>query len=330
MRTPPRPRADPRVLTLGAPLVYAGALVAYVLVNGPPVGREALFAWLLGGMAAFSIASWRRWGLLLLEWLPFFGLLVAYDYVRGAVPGAAAEAHIQPQIDVDRALFLGHLPTVWLQDHLYSPGHVRPLDVAIWCIYLTHFFAVWVTAAVLWRVAHHRFRRYIALTVAVTAAALITYWAYPAQPPWLAAELGEIAPVDRIVPAVWGHLGVGAGQSLFENGSGLVNLVAAMPSLHASYPLMLLLFFWSAGWRVRIGLGLYTLAMTFALVYGGEHFVVDALVGWIFTFAAFGLVAALYGLAEGVAPRRAQPARRARAPVPAGGWIEAVDPASGD
>jgi PAP2 superfamily len=318
------------VLAVGAPVAYVAGLTVYVAMHGPPVGREALFGCLVLGMAAFSIPAWRRWGLLLVEWLPFFALLVAYDYVRGAVPGAAASAHVQPQIDVDRALFFGHLPTVWLQQHLYAPGHVRALDVATWVVYLTHFFAVWVTAAVVWRVAHHRFRRYVALTVAVTAAALITYWAYPAQPPWLASELGEIAPVDRIVPMVWGYLGVGAGQSLFENGSGLVNLVAAMPSLHASYPLMLLLFFWSAGWRVRIGLGLYTLAMTFALVYGAEHFFVDALVGWVFTLLAFALVSALYRLGGRVAARRAAPSRRARAPVPAGAWMEAVDQPASD
>ena len=59
-----------------------------------------------------------------------------------------------------------------------------------------------------------------------------------------------------------------------------MNTVAAVPSLHAAYPGMLLLFFWSAGWRVRAGLAVYTLAMAYALVYGGEHFVADILAGW--------------------------------------------------
>jgi membrane-associated phospholipid phosphatase len=63
-----------------------------------------------------------------------------------------------------------------------------------------------------------------------------------------------------------------------------------MPSLHAAYPFMLMLFFWSAGKLARILLGAYTLAMAFALVYGGEHFVVDILVGWAMALAAYALV----------------------------------------
>jgi membrane-associated phospholipid phosphatase len=80
---------------------------------------------------------------------------------------------------------------------------------------------------------------------------------------------------------------------VYENGS-LVNTVAAMPSLHAAYPLMLLLFFWPAGRLVRIALGLYTLAMAFALVYGGEHFVLDIVAGWAMAFAAYGICALAY------------------------------------
>jgi len=98
--------------------------------------------------------------------------------------------------------------------------------------------------------------------------------------------------VDRIVPDVWGHLGVGTAQSLYEN-SDFVNPVAAMPSLHAAFPLMLLLFFWSAGLWVRLLLGAYTLAMAFTLVYGGEHFVMDIVAGWLIAIAVHFVVTAI-------------------------------------
>ena len=143
---------------------------------------------------------------------------------------------------------------------------------------MTHFFAVWVTAAILWRFARPRFRRYAVTAVLLSLAAFATYWAYPAQPPWLAGEGVRMASVDRIVPIVWGQLGVPTAQSIYENGD-FVNPVAAMPSLHAAFPLMLLLFFWSAGRWVRLALGAYTLAMAFTLVYGGEHFVADIVAG---------------------------------------------------
>lgn len=277
-----------RALVVGVPLLYVAALVVVTLSWGLPVARDQLFFWLVLGLAAFSVGAWRSWGALVLEWLPFFGLLVLYDFLRGAVSVAAGQAHVAPQLAFDRAIGGGEVPTVWLQRHLWDAGHLHWYDIAIWAVYLTHFFVVWIVAAALWRVARPRFHGYVALTVLVTLAAFLTYWRFPAQPPWMVPEL---APVDRIVPQVWDRLGVGTAQSVYEDGR-LVNTVAAMPSLHAAYPCMLLLFFWAAGWRVRIVLGLYTLAMAFALVYGGEHFVADIVAGWAIAGAAYGLVAA--------------------------------------
>jgi membrane-associated phospholipid phosphatase len=279
-----------RAVSVGAPVVYLVALGVAIASWGLPVARDQLFLWLGLGMLAFSVSAWRSWGGMLLEWLPFFGLLVAYDYLRGAVSVAPWQAHVMPQIDADKALFGGTVPTVWLQQHLWTPGHIHWYDVAVWVVYMTHFFAVWVVAAVLWQVSRQRFRRYVLVTVTLTIAAFLTYWLYPAQPPWLAGDGASLSAVDRIVPEVWGQLGVPTIQSAYENGS-LVNTVAAMPSLHAAYPFMLMLFFWSAGNLARILLGAYTLAMAFALVYGGEHFMVDILVGWAMAFAAYAVVA---------------------------------------
>jgi membrane-associated phospholipid phosphatase len=304
-----RPRRLFRLLVVGAPVAWAVALAVVVASWGLPLARDQLFLWLGLGMAAFSVAAWRSWGRMLLEWLPFFGLLVAYDYLRGAVSVAQDQAHVAAQLAVDKALAGGEVPTVWLQQHLWDPAHLRWWDYGVWVVYMTHFFVVWVVAAVLWRFARHRFRRYAVLTVLLTLGAFLTYWAFPAQPPWMVAELGG---VDRIVPDVWGHLGVHTVASAYGNGD-LVNTVAAMPSLHGAYPVMLLLFFWSAGWPVRAGLALYALAMAFALVYGGEHFVTDILAGWAMAGAAYALVSLTPSSAA--LRRRARPAR-ARAP----GW----------
>ena len=88
------------------------------------------------------------WGRLLLEWVPLLALLVAYDWLRGAAPGVPEQnAHASLQIKVNRWLGGGQLPTVWLQHHhLYRDGHFPWYDIGIWCVYLTHFFAVWVVA----------------------------------------------------------------------------------------------------------------------------------------------------------------------------------------
>jgi hypothetical protein len=278
-----------RAVVVGVPVVYLIALGVVIASWGLPLARDQLFMWLGLGMAAFSVAAWRSWGRMVLEWLPFFGLLVAYDFLRGAVSVVPERAHVAAQVAFDKAIAGGHVPTAWLQQHLWSATHIHWYDYGVWAVYMTHFFAVWVVAAILWRVSRPRFRRYVALTIVLTLGAFLTYWLYPAQPPWLGGGSAQLSAIDRIVPLVWGHLGVGTVQSAYENGS-LVNTVAAMPSLHAAYPMMLLLFFWSAGRAARIGLGAYTLAMAFALVYGGEHFVLDIVAGWAMAGVAYALV----------------------------------------
>src|SRR6478736_9083064 len=103
-----------RAAVFGAPAAYLVALAVVTLSWGLPVARDQLFIWLIAGIAAFSVPAWRGWGGMLLEWLPFFGLLAAYDYLRGAVSVTADQAHVIPQIHFDQALFSGHVPTVWL------------------------------------------------------------------------------------------------------------------------------------------------------------------------------------------------------------------------
>jgi membrane-associated phospholipid phosphatase len=76
--------------------------------------------------------------------------------------------------------------------------------------------------------------------------------------------------------------------SLFEKGQTYANNVAAMPSLHAGYALLVTLYLWRLVPRwARPVLALYPAAMAFALVYSGEHYVVDCIAGWVYAGATF-------------------------------------------
>jgi membrane-associated phospholipid phosphatase len=272
---------------------YLAALTRSVIVDGVPIANDGMFLWLVLGLVVFTPRFWRRLPALAVDWLPIVGLLLLYDLIRGWASVPASQAHLWPQIRVDQFLFGGNVPTVWLQNALYHPGHPRWYDFAVWSVYLTHFFAIWVTLAVLWRFNHARFRTLATMTVTVTMLGFLTYAAFPAVPPWLAGELGALPHVSRIVLGMWQHVGAHFATPLFENGAGFVNLVAALPSLHAAYPLLLTLFFWRSRWWVRAGLIAYTLAMGFTLVYGGEHYVTDVLLGWIYAVAVYFAVPAV-------------------------------------
>src|SRR4051812_43201188 len=93
-----------RAVVVGVPVVYLVVLGVVIASWGLPVARDQLFMWLGLGMAAFSVGAWRSWGGMVLEWLPFFGLLVAYDFLRGAVSVAPGRAHVAAQVAFDKAI----------------------------------------------------------------------------------------------------------------------------------------------------------------------------------------------------------------------------------
>ena len=119
-------------------------------------------------------------------------------------------------------------------------------------------------------------------------AGFATYALYPAVPPWLAAQHGNVGESNRLIGIVWHHVPIAHYGSLFEKGQTYANNVAAMPSLHAAYALLVTLFLWRLVPRwARFALALYPPAMAFALVYSGEHYLVDCLVGWVYATTSF-------------------------------------------
>jgi membrane-associated phospholipid phosphatase len=280
-----------RRLTLAGAGAYAAATAALVGANGLILSRDWLFAWLLVGLLALSLADPRRWVRgVVVDWLPLMAVLLCYDLSRPVREWVGVQPHVLPQLDADRWAF-GEVPSITLQHALHDPGTAHWYDFATFFVYLSHFFVTLLVLALLWRFSYPRFRQYRTLVVALATAGFATYVLFPAVPPWLAAWYGHIEPVPRTIGEMWGHVGIQPAAALFENRGEFYNQEAAIPSLHAAYPMLLLLFLWRSGWWVRIGLAAYVLAMAFALVYTGEHYVSDVVVGWLFAGAVFAAAA---------------------------------------
>jgi hypothetical protein len=276
-------------LRWAGPTVFVAGSAVMIAFAGLPTAKDRLFAWLLVGMVLCSLADVRRAvPRLVLEWSPFIGFLLAYDLLRG-VADSVFTAHVWPQLRVDEWLFAGTVPTVWLQQHMWHGEHdLRWWDYAAWGVYLTHFFGTLVVAALLWLWWHDRFLRYAAMVATLAALGFATYVLFPAAPPWLASEDGFLEPTTRLVPIVWAHIPIEHFSTLFEKGRRYANDVAAVPSLHAAYALLITLYLWRLVPRwARVPLALYPLAMTWALVYGAEHYVSDCLLGWVYAAAAY-------------------------------------------
>jgi membrane-associated phospholipid phosphatase len=291
--------------------VFAGLTVAVVAWRGVFLSRDWLFAWILLALLALSVGDLRRWARgVVLDWLPLMAALLLYDLSEGVRQLVGIRPHVLPQLDADRLLGGPTVPTVALQRALYVRGHPHWYDYATFAVYLSHFFVTLLVAVALWRFAHHRFGRFRTLVVALATAGFVTYVLFPAVPPWLAAYHDYLPPVARTVGEMWQHVGLSPASALFETQTAFYNEVAALPSLHAAYPILLLLFFWGAGIWVRLGLAGYALAMAFTLVYTGEHYVSDILVGWAYAAVTFAAVTAAWRMAQRGAPRPAlHPAR---------------------
>lgn len=288
-RSGPRTGAAARLRLLAWPL-YLAALLWYLRTYGLPYTNDLVFLWLIGALLAAGVHSGhgpRGFLLVLRDWVPVMAVVWAYSLLRGYGAHTPWGPYLWPQQRADELLGFGETLTVRLQHGLWTPGSPHWYDYASVTVYMSHFFVVFVVLAVLWRRRHDRFRHLLTCYLVLTFAGFATYILYPAVPPWLASQEGHLPALTRVVSDVLGGIGLPRAASVFENGSQFANDVAAMPSLHSAYPAMLLFFFWPTAARwLRVLLVAYPLAMTFALVYGAEHFLVDVFVGWAYAAAA--------------------------------------------
>jgi hypothetical protein len=304
-----------RWLAISVWAIIIGYLISQ---DGISYDRNTLLLCICTGLIAASIG--RRHALYVVrDWLPFAAVLVVYDLSRGAASlvGRPTEWHLQ--IDADKALFLGHEPTVWLQSHLKEP--FPPWwETVVSLVYVSFFFAPYLAAGVLWLRNRADWKKFVLRFVAISFIGLIGFVAFPAAPPWAASlcssaqvadgpsdppcmeqpagtakdggMLGQVhlthagaAPwVERISTRGWDKLGVPQAGALVSEGQAGSNEVAAIPSLHAAISSLITVFFWTRlrkRWRPL--LAGYALVMAFSLVYAAEHYVFDILLGWALT-----------------------------------------------
>jgi hypothetical protein len=248
-----------------------------------------VIAWVCGALACALLGRpWRKVLRLVRDWLPVMILLTAYDFTRGVADSLGIGVHVHVMMDFDRFLFLGTTPTQWLQAHVNDPRVVNWLDVAFTLIYTSYFIVPFTVAGFVWARDRLEFLRLSRRIVTLFAAGLATYIAFPAAPPWMAGDMGLLHGVARTTSDGWKVIGGGT-AGLFDEGQASVNLVAAVPSLHSAFTMLVALFLWP---RVRRALRplllLYPLAMGLTLMATGEHYFFDVLLGWIYAGSVMG------------------------------------------
>jgi membrane-associated phospholipid phosphatase len=271
-------------VTFTRTIVVLGALSTLVLVRAG-IPFPVLAAVVVVGLVGTLLLDADR--VRFAPWALYTIAFVVFVHLRTLADEAGVGVHYAYAADIDDALF-GEVPSLWLQQHLYVPGAVGAVDAAAVAVYASYFLVPHVVAFALWRRRLDAFRRYATEIVATCYAGLAVAFLAPTGPPWLAGQVGELPFVARIVKDV-------VSDDAHRRGYEIVgaNPVAAMPSLHMALTVVIVF----AMWRLRRAMGVvaavYAVAMGFALVYLGEHYVVDVVAGALTAGVACALTARL-------------------------------------
>ncbi len=213
--------------------------------------------------------------------LQMWAYLAHYEMPNDDPEKLAARVRVDYPVRGDRLIGFGELPGVRLQRLVGRPGPLRGAEqVLVWCHWVW-FFVPHGTAAWFLLRRPERFERAALHTYAVFDIGVLAYWAIPTAPPWYAAQTGRSTEMRRMMvehgETFWGE----RWGTLYGALGG--NPLAAMPSLHFATSVMAAKLLADEG-RLPGAIGwTYAGTLGFALVYLGEHYVVDLLAGFALT-----------------------------------------------
>ena len=211
------------------------------------------------------------WADLARQLLLFAAAYYAYQLVRGAADGKAATAawNATQIIALEHSLGLFVEPAIqrWAAD----TGFLS--DFAAWMYINSHFVVTTGGLAFIYLFRNEAFYFVRNMFMVAMALALVGYGLFPTAPPRLMPEWGFTDTVAAFT---------GVRPEANDTVNALVNLYAAVPSMHCCFALMI---GWPLArlvrpWPLKILWALYPLVVAFVVVATGNHWIFDAVVGW--------------------------------------------------
>ena len=205
---------------------------------------------------------------------------LVYYAIRGAVVDRAGEAMARAMdlitLEQDLGIYWELEMQRWILD---SKPAIRALN---WIYFWGHMPIVIATAIYLY--VRHRPTYFLVRNAFLASGAIgvLMYWAFPVAPPRLVPFAGFI---DTM--AVFDRMGYQAQET-----QAFVNPYAAIPSLHFGWSMLLgaVVCWVGRARRSLIVLGvLWPVAMFFAVVMTGNHFILDAVAGAVVSFAGLAI-----------------------------------------
>jgi len=258
--------------------------IAYLALSLVLVGfkSDQVVLMLIFNVAFYASAITRKF---ILGFSIFIVYWVIFDYMKAFPNYNYNHVHIADLYDTEKKLFGIHF-----QNKLLTPNEYWRFNGATFLDVITGiFYLCWIPvplafAGYLFFTNRRQFLMFSLTFVLVNFLGFIVYYTYPAAPPWYvqyhgftfhpltAGNTGGLAKFDA-------YFNVGIFKSIYAKGS---NVFAAMPSLHSSYPVIVLYY----GIKNKLGLANIFFATVmfgiwFSAVYLSHHYVLDVLAGML-------------------------------------------------
>lgn len=264
-----------RIFNISLFVIYISGMTTLMIWQGVGIAPDRYAFVLL--LASLLVKRTRSF---ILDWTPFLFILLSYDFLRGMADNLGQRVHNLELVNWEMTLF-GQIPTITLQTLFYNPSQLSWLDYLATVFYFLHFALPLSFGFILWMTNKSYFRHFVTGILLLSYAAWITFVLYPAAPPWLASDQGYLPKVYKILDTT---------LSAFPDRWNLPtiyhqfnpNPVAAIPSLHAAYPLLVLLFAFRFFGFQALPFLFYLIGVWVSIVYLGEHYVIDILMGAIY------------------------------------------------
>jgi membrane-associated phospholipid phosphatase len=255
-------------------LVYLAATSGVMIWRGISVSPD----YILLLAVPIALLSGRFLGFLR-DWIPFIAIYLGYEALRDIAGRTGIAPHLQDIASIESGLFGGHVPSAVLQ--AWTPGTFgRVLAFAATVVYFAHFVVPFGVGLILWLADRTQFLRYAVGLMGMSFLGFFIFLLLPTAPPWYAENHGVIHGVTKLLGTTLPSAISPYYQALYK--TLLSDPVAAFPSLHVGFPFLSFLalrgVYPRAAWLALI----WTMCVTFSVVYLGEHWVVDAIGGVVF------------------------------------------------
>ena len=269
---------------LASQLGFLAVLLTWYLTRGISPRYDILFGALL--IVLFWYMSRHT---VLRDLMPFFMILITYESLRGFGSGVRfIDIHIEDIIIFEKALFGGIIPAYYLQSTLMQGSLGLLFNYLTSAFYASHYFVPLAVAILLWYRSRSHYWPFVIGFILVAYIGFVIYIFFPAAPPWWATKYGYLVDQPVNLPASF------VAMSSLTSHIG-PNKVAAMPSLHMSFPTYSALFCVHVWGKKYIWLFAFPLCVGFSTIYLGHHYIIDLLAGMLLALSVFSGVHAAHG-----------------------------------